>query len=107
MHASIKRFARHIHLRYFFTAPDQPNLKKTLLPNSNWNPRCQNEDINKILKQLEYFRSTTNKHRDSMGNLSESQMVAISTLKRNPSIIIGDSDHVQKELYSRSGTTTL
>ena len=91
MHASIKRFARHIHLRYFYgirsTKP-----KEHFIAKSTWNPPCQNEDINKILEQLEDFSSITNKHRDSMGNLSESQLVAISTLKRNPSIIIKPAD---------------
>ena len=41
---------------------------------------------------MEDFSSITNKHRDSMGNLSESQMVAISTLMRNPFIIIKPAD---------------
>ena len=66
--------------------------KEHFTAKSTWNPPCQNEDINKILEQLEDFSSITNKHRDSMGNLSESQLVAISTLKRNPSIIIKPAD---------------
>ena len=66
--------------------------KENFTAKSTWNPPCQNKHINKILEQLEDFSSITNKHRDNMGNLSESQLVAISTLKRNPSVIIKPAD---------------
>ena len=75
-----------------FHGTRSPKPKENFTAKSTWNPPCQNEDINKILEQLEDFSSITNKHRDSMGNLSESQLVAISTLKRNPSIIIKLAD---------------
>ena len=77
MHASIKRFARHTHLRYYFHGTRSTKPKENFTAKSTWNPPCQNEDINKILEQLEDVISITNKHRDSMGNLSESQLVAI------------------------------
>ena len=92
MHASIKRFARHIHLRYFSRHQINQTKRKLFTAKSTRNPPCQNEDINKILEQLEDFSSITNKHRDSMGNLSKSQMVAISTLKINPSVVIKPAD---------------
>ena len=77
MHPSSVLLDKSIYDIFHGTRSTKP--KENFTAKSTWNPPCQNEDINKILEQLEDFSSITNKHRDSMGNLSESQLVAIST----------------------------
>lgn len=75
-----------------FHGTKSTKLKENFTAKSTWNPPCHNEDINSKLEQLKDFSSITNKHRNSVGNLSESQLASISALKRNPSIIIKPAD---------------
>ena len=64
----------------FFTAPDKPNQ-----------PGIHRAKMRILIKYWNSWK-ITKKHRDSMGNLSESQLVAISTLKGNPSVIFKPAD---------------
>ena len=89
---AIRKFARQVKLRYFFHGCRSAHITNKFVEKSNWTPPCHDDFIAMKLDVLDTLVTFCLNDRIDKSNLTDHQLNAIKSLRKNPEIIIKPAD---------------